>query len=42
MQTNNKIKAKAQEIDVESAQFQQFVTALKEQRPVKYNQPPLP
>ena len=35
MQTNNKIKARAQDIDVESAQFQQFVTALKEQRPNK-------
>lgn len=35
MQANNKIKARAEDIDVESAQFQQFVTALKEQRPTK-------
>jgi hypothetical protein len=35
MQTNNKIKVRVQDIDVESAQFQQFVTALKEQRPAK-------
>jgi hypothetical protein len=41
MQTNNKIKAKAQEIDVESAQFQQFINALKEHRPIKSNKPKL-
>jgi len=38
MRTNNKINTREQNIDVENAQFQQFVQKLKEQRPMRSTQ----